>query len=233
MKKLWITLKLKHIYWLSSNLVSLIFVRYKSHFLNLHFVYPTGKPMIPHFLRCQGFAARQSPLADGFTLGRLGSKASSTFAQLRSSLYSRQIYLACQYISVVKKGCILIFTRGMHVMELDCLRNYLLIKKGAQEGFPFGPDVMVFKVLGKMFALIAWTERPLRINLKCDPELALHLREMYEAIIPGYHMNKKHWNTVILDGSIPAEEILIMIDDSYNLVVKGLNKTDKRKLQSM
>jgi predicted DNA-binding protein (MmcQ/YjbR family) len=229
MKKLWIILKLKHIYWLSSNLVSLIFVRYKSHFLNLHFVYPPGKPMIPHLLRCQGFAVAYY----GFTLGRLGSKASSTFAQLRSSLYSRQIYLACQYISVVKKNSILVFTRGMSVMELEFLRNYLLIKKGAQEEFPFGPDVMVFKVMGKMYALISWTERPLRINLKCDPELAMHLREMYEAIIPGYHMNKKHWNTIILDGSIPAEEILIMIDDSYDLVVKGLNKTDKRKLQNI
>ena len=118
-------------------------------------------------------------------------------------------------------------------MELAHLRNYLFIKKGAQEEFPFGPDVMVFKVVGKMFALITWTETPLRINLKCDPELALHLREMYEAIIPGYHMNKKHWNTIILDCSIPVDEIFIMIDDSYDLVVKGLNKTDKLKLQSL
>ena len=121
----------------------------------------------------------------------------------------------------------------MRVMELTHLRDYLLIKKGAQEEFPFGPDVMVFKVVGKMFALISWVETPLRINLKCDPELALHLREMYEAIIPGYHMNKKHWNTIILDGSIPVDEIFIMIDDSYDLVVKGLNKTDKQKLQNM
>jgi len=118
-------------------------------------------------------------------------------------------------------------------MDLEDFRNYLLIKKGAQEEFPFGPDVMVFKVVGKMFALITWVETPLRINLKCDPELALHLREMYDAIQPGYHMNKKHWNTIILDGSIPIDEILTMIDDSYDLVVKGLNKTDKLKLQSL
>ena len=118
-------------------------------------------------------------------------------------------------------------------MELESLRTYLLKKKGTFEDFPFGPEVMVFKVRGKMFALVALAESPLRINLKCDPDLALHLREAYKAIQPGYHMNKKHWNTIILDGSIPVDEILIMIDDSYDLVVKGLNKTDKLKLQSI
>ncbi len=75
-----------------------------------------------------------------------------------------------------------------------------------------------------MFALIAAEETPLRINLKCDPELALHLRAAYSAVQPGYHMNKKHWNTIIIDGSLPDEEIVTMIDDSYDLVVKGLGK---------
>lgn len=79
---------------------------------------------------------------------------------------------------------------------------------------------MVFKVKEKMFALIAVEETPLRINLKCDPELALHLRAAYSAVQPGYHMNKKHWNTVTIDGTIPDGEIITMINDSYDLVVK-------------
>ncbi|MBW1841765.1 MAG: MmcQ/YjbR family DNA-binding protein [Deltaproteobacteria bacterium] len=116
-------------------------------------------------------------------------------------------------------------------MELDILREYLLKKMGASEDFPFGPDVMVFKVMGKMFALVACKETPLRINLKCDPDLALHLRSAYNAVLPGYHMNKKHWNTVVLDGSMPDEEILSMIDDSYDLVVKGLKKSDQKRLK--
>ena len=109
-------------------------------------------------------------------------------------------------------------------MEIEALRSYLLKKQGAFEDFPFGPDVMVYKVMGKMFALVFGDESLLRINLKCDPELALHLRAKYNAVQPGYHMNKKHWNTIILDGSIPNDELSTMIDDSYNLVIKGLKK---------
>ena len=109
-------------------------------------------------------------------------------------------------------------------MDFETLRKYLLDKPGATEEFPFGPSAMVFKVKGKMFALIAVEKTPLRINLKCDPELALHLRAAYSAVQPGYHMNKKHWNTIIIDGSLPDEEIVTMIDDSYDLVVKGLGK---------
>lgn len=78
-----------------------------------------------------------------------------------------------------------------------------------------------------MFALIAVKENPLRLNLKCDPELALHLRAAYDAVEPGYHMNKKHWNTITIDGTIPDEEIITMINDSYDLVVKGLGKSDQ------
>ena len=115
-------------------------------------------------------------------------------------------------------------------MEFEKLRAYLLNKKSAIEDFPFGPEAMVFKVMGKMFALIALDELPLRMNLKCDPDLAMHFRAMYEAVNPGYHMNKRHWNTITLDGSIPDDEILAMIDDSYNLVVKGLKKADREKL---
>ena len=115
-------------------------------------------------------------------------------------------------------------------MEIEKLQSYLLNKKGSFEEFPFGPEVMVYKVMGKMFALVFWRESLLRINLKCDPDLAMHFRAMYKAITPGYHMNKRHWNTITLDGSISDKEIFSMIDDSYNLVVKGLKKADRKKL---
>jgi predicted DNA-binding protein (MmcQ/YjbR family) len=116
------------------------------------------------------------------------------------------------------------------MMNFESLRQYLLGKPGASEEFPFGPSAMVFKVKSKMFALIAVQENPLRLNLKCDSELALHLRAAYDAVEPGYHMNKKHWNTITIDGTIPDEEIQGMIDDSYNLVVKGLPKGDRKSL---
>jgi len=118
-------------------------------------------------------------------------------------------------------------------MNLKSLQEILLKKKGTTEEIPFGPEVLVYKVMGKMFALIAWEENPLRLNLKCDPDLALALRDKYPAIIPGYHMNKRHWNSIILDGSLPENEILAMIDDSYVLVVKKLKKTDREKLANM
>ncbi len=85
--------------------------------------------------------------------------------------------------------------------------------------------------MGKMFALVRVDALPPSVSLKCDPEQALLWREQYEAVQPGYHMNKKHWNTVSLDGSIPADEIAAMIDQSYDLVVKGLKKADREKLQ--
>jgi predicted DNA-binding protein (MmcQ/YjbR family) len=109
-------------------------------------------------------------------------------------------------------------------MKFESLREYLLNKRGSYEDFPFGPSVIVFKVMGKMFALVPLDETPPRINLKCDPELALHLREAYESVLPGYHMNKRHWNTVILDGPMPDSDLMAMIDDSYDLVVNGLKK---------
>jgi predicted DNA-binding protein (MmcQ/YjbR family) len=103
-------------------------------------------------------------------------------------------------------------------MNFESLCKYILDKPGAYEDFPFGPSAMVFKAGNKMFALIRVKETPLRINLKCDPELARHLRAAYNAVQPGYHMNKKHWNTITIDGSIPDEDILCMVDDSYDLV---------------
>jgi predicted DNA-binding protein (MmcQ/YjbR family) len=107
-------------------------------------------------------------------------------------------------------------------MEFATLRSYLLSKPGAMEDFPFDTTTLVVKVGGKMFALLGIAEEPLRINLKCDPAKAEVLRERYPGVLPGYHMNKRHWNTVVLDGSIAAEEIRAMIDESYLLVVKGL-----------
>jgi predicted DNA-binding protein (MmcQ/YjbR family) len=115
--------------------------------------------------------------------------------------------------------------------ELEPLRAYLLDKPGATEERPFGPDALVFKVMGKMFALVAWQAQPLTISLKCDPGLAEMLRTTYGAVRPGYHLNKRHWNTVTLDDSIPQDEIREMIDNSYTLVVKGLTKADREKLR--
>ena len=118
-------------------------------------------------------------------------------------------------------------------MEFNILRNYLLSKKGTTEELPFGPDALVFKVLGKIFAIVAYQDNPLRISLKCDPEHAEALRAMYKAVTPGYHLNKSHWNTVVLDNSIPVKEIHQMIDDSYQLVVKTLKKADRANLGTL
>jgi predicted DNA-binding protein (MmcQ/YjbR family) len=114
-------------------------------------------------------------------------------------------------------------------MDRAALRDYCLSKAGTTAEFPFGPDVEVLKVVGKMFALIP-TDTPLSISLKCDPALAEILRQTYPAVIPGYHLSKKHWNTVSVDGSVPEDEVLEMIDHSYELVVKGLTKAQREKL---
>ena len=114
-------------------------------------------------------------------------------------------------------------------MNLETFRKYCLSKPQTTEGTPFGPDVVVFKVGGKMFALASLDEVPARVNLKCDPDLALELRDRYEQVTPGYHMNKKHWNTIEIESGIPEAELRKMIDNSYDLVVKRLPKA-KRKL---
>lgn len=121
-------------------------------------------------------------------------------------------------------------------MDRHELRAYCNSKIAAEETFPFDETTLVFKVMGKMFALMGTDipeDQPQTVNLKCDPTLAQILRETYSAVIPGYHMNKKHWNTVILDGTVPDDEIIEMIDHSYDLVVKGLKKADREKLQRM
>jgi predicted DNA-binding protein (MmcQ/YjbR family) len=114
-------------------------------------------------------------------------------------------------------------------MNLEFFREYCLTKQDATEGMPFGETVVVFKVGGKMFALAALNEVPTTVNLKCDPDLALELRDRYEQVRPGYHMNKKHWNTVELGTGIPDAEIRKMIDQSYELVVKSLPKAKAAK----
>jgi predicted DNA-binding protein (MmcQ/YjbR family) len=106
----------------------------------------------------------------------------------------------------------------------DSLRNFLLSFAGAEETFPFGPETSVFKVGGKMFALSRLSEPSLRVSLKCEPGLVEALREEHAAVIPGYHLNKKHWNTVILDGSLSDKAVKEMIEDSYDLVVSKLPK---------
>jgi predicted DNA-binding protein (MmcQ/YjbR family) len=117
-------------------------------------------------------------------------------------------------------------------LNIESFRNYCIQKKGVTEELPFGPDTLVFKVMGKMFAL---TNLDLftSINLKCDPEEAVRLREAHPSILPGYHMSKKHWNTILMDSSLNDKMIMKLIDDSYELVVAGLPKKDKRALQEL
>lgn len=116
------------------------------------------------------------------------------------------------------------------------IRAYCASKPGAEETFPFDATTLVVKVMGKMFALMP-TDTPedqhQTINLKCEPALAEILRTTYEAVKPGYHMNKRHWNTVTLDGSVPDDELFEMVDNSYALVVKGLTKAQKAELERL
>ncbi len=112
-------------------------------------------------------------------------------------------------------------------MNIELIREYCLSKKGVTESFPFNEDTLVFKVMGKMFALTN-LEGDLSINLKCEPDKAIELREQHPAIQPGYHMNKKHWLTVYIDGSVSDKIIFQLIDDSYNLVIKKFNKVKEK-----
>ena len=106
-------------------------------------------------------------------------------------------------------------------MNVEELREYVLQKPGVTEGFPFGEDTLVFKVKDKVFLLIGLDASPLQFNVKCDPDKAMELREEFPgAILPGYHMNKKHWNTVIVEGTISKKQLKEMIDHSYTLVAK-------------
>ena len=111
-------------------------------------------------------------------------------------------------------------------MNIEEYRSYCLAKKGVTEEFPFDNETLVFKVAGKMFALTDVTNFA-SINLKCDPEKAVELRDQYPAVLPGYHMNKKHWNTILLDGSIPSKLLQNWIDESYIRVVNALPKRER------
>jgi predicted DNA-binding protein (MmcQ/YjbR family) len=108
-------------------------------------------------------------------------------------------------------------------MDIETLREYCLSKADVEETLPFGPDTLVFKVNGKIFLLAGLDSDPLQFNVKCDPEKAVELREEYACVLPGYHMNKKHWNTIIVDGSVSAKQLKEWIDWSYGLV-KGKKK---------
>ncbi|WP_196138086.1 MmcQ/YjbR family DNA-binding protein [Aliikangiella sp. G2MR2-5] len=116
-------------------------------------------------------------------------------------------------------------------MDYKNLQQYLESKPFSTNDFPFGPDVHVFRVGGKMFALISLKETPLRVNLKCDPDEAAALRDIFKSVIPGYHMNKQHWNTVILDGDVPVGELERMIDNSYKLIYQSLPKSKIESLE--
>ncbi len=121
-------------------------------------------------------------------------------------------------------------------MQIDQLRDYCIAKKGVTEEFPFDEVTLVFKVMQKMFALVGldrWERGETQINLKCDPERAEELRATYEGVIGGYHMNKKHWNTVILNSDVSDSMAFELIDHSYDLVVKGLTKKLREELKNL
>ena len=109
-------------------------------------------------------------------------------------------------------------------MNVEEIRAYSLSKAGVEEGFPFGEETLVFKANGKIFLLVGLADQPLQFNVKCDPERAIELREQHDCIKPGYHMNKKHWNTVIIDNTLNKKELKELIDHSYNLVFKPKKK---------
>ncbi len=115
------------------------------------------------------------------------------------------------------------------MLNIESYRNYCIAKKGVTEEFPFDNETLVFKVCGKMFAL-SNVNNFKSINLKCDPEEAVDLRERYDAVQPGYHMNKQHWNTIMIDGTLPLKFLYEQIDNSYNLVVKSLPKKVRETL---
>lgn len=117
-------------------------------------------------------------------------------------------------------------------MNIEHLREYCLTKKGVEETFPFDNDTLVFKVMGKMFALTSLSS-PTSVNLKCDPEQAIEWRASYHSVIPGFHMNKQHWNTVTFNEDVNDALLLSMVDDSYDLVVKSLTKKLKQELANL
>lgn len=118
-------------------------------------------------------------------------------------------------------------------MNIEDLRTYCLRKKGVTESLPFDEKTLVFKVLDKVFALTNLERLPFSVNLKCDPDRSIDLREMHTEITPGYHMNKKHWNTVVFDSGINQELLIDLIDHSYDLVVHKMTKKEKSLLEEL
>lgn len=118
-------------------------------------------------------------------------------------------------------------------MNLESLRDYCMELPGVTEELPFGPDTLVFKVMGKVFALTSLDSPSFSFNVKCDPEKAEELRASYTDVLPGYHMSKKHWNTIRVSGSISSELLFSWVKDSYDLVVNTLTKTAKQELQRL
>lgn len=117
-------------------------------------------------------------------------------------------------------------------MNIEGLREYCISKAGVSESFPFDEETLVFKVMDKMFALTG-LNKELFVNLKCDPDKAIELRQEFNCVSPGYHMSKKHWNTVIIDGSVSVDQVKEWIDDSYNLIVAGLTKKKRDELERL
>ena len=113
------------------------------------------------------------------------------------------------------------------------LRDYLLAKPGAEEGYPFGDQVMVFKVGGKIFGFLAWEARPVYVSVKCDPERSVELREQYSGITGAYHLNKKHWHSITMDGSVDLEFAKALIDEGYELIVASLPAKDRERLRGL
>jgi len=114
-------------------------------------------------------------------------------------------------------------------MNVEEIEAYCLAKTDVEEGFPFGEETLVFKVRGKIFLLVGLLSDPLQFNAKCDPERAIELREQYNCIIPGYHMNKQHWNSVIIDNTLSKKQLKELIDHSYDLVSYGKAKAKSKK----
>lgn len=117
-------------------------------------------------------------------------------------------------------------------MNAESLRTFCLSKNGVEECQPFGPETLVYKVGGKLFLLVSLNSVPLQFNVKCDPDNALDLREQHSAVLPGYHMNKAHWNTVLVDGTISNKMLLQWVTDSYDLVYQSLPQKTKQLLSA-
>ena len=118
-------------------------------------------------------------------------------------------------------------------MNIETFRAYCLAKKGVTEELPFGPTTLVFKVMGKMFALTGLDSVEFSINLKCDPEKAIELREEYACVLPGYHMNKKHWNTILVNGSVSDQIVFQWIDHSYALIISSFPKKIQEQFDTL